>query len=69
MSTWRIKNKEYKSLKSFKPAKKGQLKIGDVYYWKCPHKNIITNELQYDKYCIDSHIDRQIDNGLIYIRD
>ena len=68
MGVWRIKNKEIRSKKNFRKAEKDELKIGDTYYWNCPHRQIITKELIYDKFCVSSNINSQIEKGLIYIK-
>ena len=41
MGVWRIKNKEIRSKKNFRKAEKDELKIGDTYYWNCPHRQIL----------------------------
>jgi len=70
MSTWRIKSKSFKNIKDFRKPKKGELKNGDVYYWKCPYQKVITHTLiyspTYSNYQQDISI--QTREGLIYIK-
>tara|TARA_R100001591_G_C4285650_1_gene166393 strand:+ start:269 stop:478 length:210 start_codon:yes stop_codon:yes gene_type:complete len=68
MGTWRIKKKEYKKLSEFRILKKNELKKGDVYFWKCPYRKIITNELLYDNYTLHYNINYQIREGLIWVK-
>ena len=78
MSTWSVKPFKTRSLKGYKIPKIEDLKQGDIYYTKDPHRSTMNNEWVFDinyhkSLCLDSyyikHIKNQIELGLIWIKE
>ena len=77
MSTWSVKQFKTRSLNGYKIPNIKELKQGDVYYTKDPHRSTMNNQWIFD---IEFHvsmgigsyyirgIEKQIEDGLIWIK-
>lgn len=78
MSSWTVKEFKTRTLKGYKIPKIDDLKQGDTYYTKDPHRSTMNNEWVFDvdyqkslgllSYYLRA-IERQIEIGLIWIKE